>query len=81
MNNDATLFMRDDQVEAAWQLLTPVLEAWESTQPSDFPNYAAVTWGPESMQGLLAQQEHRWPQPVELADNCDKKSKSGRNTK
>ena len=81
MNNDATLFMRDDQVEAAWQLLTPVLEAWESTQPSDFPNHAAGTWGPESMQALLAQQEHRWPQPVELADNCDKKSKRGRNTK
>ena len=77
MNNDATLFMRDDQVEAAWQLLTPVLEAWETTQPSDFPNYAAGTWGPESMQGLLAQQEHRWPQPVELADNCDQKSKKG----
>ena len=28
MKNDATLFMRADQVEAAWRLLTPVLEAW-----------------------------------------------------
>ena len=28
MNNDPTLFMRADQVEAAWQLLMPVLEVW-----------------------------------------------------
>ena len=66
MKNDATLFMRADQVEAAWQLLMPVLEAWQATAPSDFPNYAAGTWGPEDAQGLLAQ-GHRWPLPTELA--------------
>jgi glucose-6-phosphate 1-dehydrogenase len=71
MKNDATLFMRADQVEAAWQLLMPVLEVWAQTSPSDFPNYAAGSWGPEAVQGLLAQQEHRWPQPVQLV-NRDK---------
>ena len=67
MKNDATLFMRADQVEAAWQLLLPVLEAWSTTSPSDFPNYAAGSWGPETVQGLLTQQTHRWPQPAELS--------------
>jgi len=62
MKNDATLFMRADQVEAAWQLLMPVLEAWQAAPPSDFPNYAAGTWGPEEAQALLAQ-GHRWPLP------------------
>ncbi len=65
MKNDATLFMRADQVEAAWQLLTPVLEAWAGTPPGDFPNYAAGTWGPEDAQGLLAQ-GHSWPPPTDL---------------
>ncbi len=65
MKRDATLFMRADQVEAAWQLLMPVLEAWGATQPSDFPNYAAGSWGPENTQGLLAP-GHRWPLPTEL---------------
>ena len=65
MKSDATLFMRADQVEAAWQLLMPVLEAWQNTAPSDFPNYAAGTWGPEEAQGLLAQ-GHRWPLLTEL---------------
>jgi len=69
MKSDATLFMRADQVAAAWQLLMPVLEAWQVTAPSDFPNYAAGAWGPEEAQGLLAQ-GHRWPVPVELAARC-----------
>jgi glucose-6-phosphate 1-dehydrogenase len=65
MQRDATLFMRADQVEAAWQLLMPVLEAWQGTAPSDFPNYAAGTWGPENTQDLLAP-GHRWPLPTRL---------------
>jgi glucose-6-phosphate 1-dehydrogenase len=68
MNNDATLFMRADQVEAAWRLLMPVLEAWKASPPSDFPNYAGGTWGPDATQGLLVQQGHSWPAPVELAE-------------
>ena len=66
MRNDATLFMRADQVEAAWTLLMPVIEAWKATPPGDFPNYAAGSWGPEATQGLLAQQGHRWPLPVDM---------------
>jgi glucose-6-phosphate 1-dehydrogenase len=66
INNDATLFMRADQVEAAWRLLMPVLEAWKASPPNDFPNYASGTWGPDATQGLLVQQGHSWPAPVEL---------------
>jgi len=66
INNDATLFMRADQVEAAWRLLMPVLDAWKATPPRDFPNYASGTWGPDATQSLLVQQGHTWPAPVEL---------------
>jgi len=72
MKKDATLFMREDQVEAAWQLLTPVLEVWGATQPSDFPNYPAGAWGPEITQGLLAP-GHRWPLPTALLKGATKK--------
>jgi glucose-6-phosphate 1-dehydrogenase len=67
INNDATLFMRADQVEAAWRLLMPVLDAWNASFPNDFPNYAGGTWGPDATQGLLVHQGHSWPAPVELA--------------
>jgi glucose-6-phosphate 1-dehydrogenase len=69
MKNDATLFMRADQVEAAWQLLTPVLEVWAEAPPGDFPNYAAGTWGPQAAQGLLSE-GHSWPLPAELLQRC-----------
>jgi glucose-6-phosphate 1-dehydrogenase len=74
MKKDATLFMRADQVEAAWELLTPVLEAWQDTAPGDFPNYAAGTWGPENVQELLSP-GHRWPLPTELVLTGKKKGK------
>jgi glucose-6-phosphate 1-dehydrogenase len=75
MKNDATLFMRADQVEAAWRLLMPVLEVWEMATPGDFPNYAAGNWGPEDAQGLLAH-GHSWPLPTELTASCQKKGKN-----
>ncbi|MGH7995141.1 MAG: glucose-6-phosphate dehydrogenase, partial [Opitutaceae bacterium] len=67
LRNDATLFMRWDQVEAAWGVLTPVLEAWRESPPTDFPNYEAGTWGPEAAHGLLAQSGHSWPVPARAA--------------
>jgi glucose-6-phosphate 1-dehydrogenase len=65
MKNEATLFMRADQIEAAWRLLMPVFEAWAVAPPSDFPNYAAGTWGPEAAQRLLVNPGHSWPLPTE----------------
>jgi glucose-6-phosphate 1-dehydrogenase len=67
MRKDQTLFMRADQVEAAWRILMPILEVWGSSTPGDFPNYAAGTWGPDSVQTLLAAPGHRWPAPDPLA--------------
>jgi len=60
MNTDPTLFMRADQVEAAWQILMPVLEVWADSSPRNFPNYAAGTWGPNATEKLLARDDHPW---------------------
>jgi glucose-6-phosphate 1-dehydrogenase len=74
MKNDATLFMRADQVEAAWRFLTPVIDAWAVTPSGNFPNYAAGSWGPADTQGLLAN-GHSWPLPAELVKLHLKKGK------
>ncbi len=66
MLRDATLFMRVDQVEAAWSLLMPVLNVWAASPPDDFPNYAAGTWGPEAAEGLIARDGHSWALPALL---------------
>lgn len=63
MTDDTTLFMRADQVEAAWAILTPILDVWGATPPSDFPNYDAGTWGPESAEILVARDGRSWLEP------------------
>ncbi len=65
MLGDATLFMRADQVEAAWRIVTPVLEHWAQTPPENFPNYAAGTWGPEEAERMLERCGHDWKIPSE----------------
>ena len=71
MHGDVTLFMRTDQVEAAWRLLMPVIEVWGGTAPGDFPNYAAGTWGPVAVERLL-DPGHRWPLPTALTEPAGK---------
>jgi glucose-6-phosphate 1-dehydrogenase len=61
---DQTLFMRADQIEAAWSLLQPVLDAWTGYPAVDFPNYAAGGWGPESAEGLISRDGRSWLAPT-----------------
>lgn len=61
MMGDQTLFTRADEVEAAWQVVTPVLTAWETpTDPSSIPQYEAGTWGPSVAEMMLNQDGRRW---------------------
>lgn len=60
MAGDATLFMRADQVDAAWRVVMPILESWEARPPVDFPNYEPGSWGPEDAEALIAQDGHHW---------------------
>jgi glucose-6-phosphate 1-dehydrogenase len=60
MQGDQTLFMRGDQVEEAWELIMPILNAWETKQSLSFPNYVADTWGPELAEALIAQDGYHW---------------------
>ncbi len=60
MTGDATLFMRADQVEAAWRVVTPILDAWESNPPTDFPNYTPGTWGPKAAMKLVKKDGYEW---------------------
>lgn len=57
---DQTLFMRADQVEAAWEVITPILDYWERSKMADFPNYPADSWGPENAEALIAKDGFHW---------------------
>jgi len=63
-SGDQSLFMRADQIEAAWTLLQPVLDAWQEHPAVDFPNYSAGSWGPEAAEGLISRDGRSWLAPT-----------------
>jgi glucose-6-phosphate 1-dehydrogenase len=71
MLGDMTLFKRADQIEAAWEIVTPILDFWETTPPDHFPNYQAGSWGPESAEVLIARDGHSWSQANVLHADAD----------
>ncbi len=58
MRGDATLFTRDDEVEAQWRVIDPIIEAWGGGTPP-LVEYAAGTAGPAEADNLLAP-GHKW---------------------
>lgn len=60
ITGDQTLFMRADQVEAAWELLMPLLNSWQSKKSLNFPNYSANSAGPENAEALIARDGFHW---------------------
>ena len=58
MRGDATLFTRDDEVEAQWRIMDPIIARWEAT-PGPLPTYEAGSQGPAEAGRLLREQD-RW---------------------
>lgn len=67
LNGDATLFTRNDTIEAAWKLIDPVIQGWESKDKDAPPlvTYPVGSWGPKEADELLARDEHEWQQDEE----------------
>ena len=63
LRGDATLFMRSDELDAAWQFVTPILDSWQASLPANFPNYAPGTWGPPEADRLIGDHHGGWRRP------------------
>lgn len=59
MRGDQTLFARRDGVEEAWELCTPILEAWNDPKVPLY-EYAPGSAGPKEADDLLKRMSHRW---------------------
>ncbi|KFL30698.1 glucose-6-phosphate dehydrogenase [Devosia riboflavina] len=54
-----TLFMRRDELEAAWAWVDPIREAWDrSSEPPQ--SYTAGTWGPSGAVALIERDGRSW---------------------
>jgi glucose-6-phosphate 1-dehydrogenase len=65
MLGDASLFTRADEVEAAWGIVSPIIEQWqkwdaEGTPDTDICFYEAGSWGPEQAEELIEHDGRRW---------------------
>lgn len=59
IEGDRSLFLRYDEVEAAWRVVDPVLSSW--SQERDFIHtYPAGSWGPEESRRLFEKEYHQW---------------------
>ena len=69
MRGDQTLFTRRDGIEAQWNIVAPIEEAWAKQTASVFPNYAAGSAGPAAADALPARNGHRW-RPLDTSSSC-----------
>jgi glucose-6-phosphate 1-dehydrogenase len=61
ISGDASLFTRADEVETAWSLIDPILEAWEAPQKQKpLASYESGSWGPVESDELLARDSKAW---------------------
>jgi glucose-6-phosphate 1-dehydrogenase len=59
VRGNATLFMRRDEVEAAWRWIDPIREAWN--RMNEVPrSYVVGSWGPSAATALIERDGRTW---------------------
>jgi glucose-6-phosphate 1-dehydrogenase len=60
LEGDTTLFMRSDQVEAAWKVVMPIINTWKKNAKKELYTYKAGSWGPLAAKQLLKGYAKDW---------------------
>jgi glucose-6-phosphate 1-dehydrogenase len=59
LRGQLTLFMRGDELEAAWEWVEPILDHWEQDDSAPVP-YTSGTWGPAASSALIGRDGLQW---------------------
>jgi glucose-6-phosphate 1-dehydrogenase len=59
MRGDATLFTRNDEIEALWAIVDPILATWQQDRTTPIRQYPAGSAGPAAAASLL-RPGHAW---------------------
>ncbi|MDE2383447.1 MAG: glucose-6-phosphate dehydrogenase [Alphaproteobacteria bacterium] len=62
VRGNQTLFMRRDEVAAAWRYIDPILEAWRDSSEPPKP-YQSGSWGPTAAISLIERDQRTWYEP------------------
>jgi glucose-6-phosphate 1-dehydrogenase len=60
LRGDPTLFLRGDEVEAAWRFIDSVRAGWQGPDAPPLLEYGAGSWGPEEADSLIRDCEGEW---------------------
>ncbi|HHJ06873.1 MAG TPA: glucose-6-phosphate dehydrogenase, partial [Anaerolineae bacterium] len=60
LKGDASLFARSDEIELAWQLIDPIIQAHQSPSAPPAASYQPGSWGPAESDDLLARDGRIW---------------------
>ena len=63
LRGDRTLYTNADEVEAAWEFATPILDAWRAAGAGDLTTYAPGSWGPKEADHLADGCNAAWRTP------------------
>ena len=60
---DSTLFIRGDETEESWRIITPLLDYWKEHGQQGLETYSAGSWGPLAAERMLWDLRHEWRRP------------------
>ncbi|MCU7495649.1 MAG: glucose-6-phosphate dehydrogenase [Ignavibacteria bacterium] len=63
IEGDTTLYARGDAVEACWNFIQPIVDAWQKYPGIKLFGYPAGTWGPENADDLIEESGLTWRYP------------------
>lgn len=59
---DSTLYARRDMTERGWEIVMPILDAWQNSK-EEIPKYEAGSWGPDEADELIERDGREWRRP------------------
>ncbi|MFP4610302.1 MAG: glucose-6-phosphate dehydrogenase [Thiohalophilus sp.] len=59
IENDRSLFLRYDEIQLAWDIVDPIVKAWDS-ESEYIHTYPAGSWGPPEDTRLFDHEDHYW---------------------
>ncbi len=60
LNGDATLFIRNDTIELAWQFIDQIIGGWHQLAAAHMSTYQRGSWGPDEAVAMMAQDGRKW---------------------
>lgn len=69
VENDSTLYQRNDAIEYTWDYVQPILDAWEENEDIPLYGYPSRSWGPQYVENIISEKNHKWRFPCkDLSD-------------